>query len=263
LGPVLGFVMNFVPHPVISGFTSAGGLIIAMSQLKDIMGYPIRKGRLHEGIYDLFSQLDKTNAPTCVMGCVAMVFLYVVKKLGQGKVIFFPQIKVHPYLRIAAKMPWAFIVVVIYILCSWGLRLDEHGVKITGFIPTGLPPFGVPPGFFDNIPRLVSITIQIVIIGYLESIAVETKFATMRKYQVRPEQEAFAQGMANVIGGMTSCYPVVGSFSRSAVNASYNSQTPMCNLVTSFVIMFTLLFLTELFYYMPKNVSLCLFYCLP
>mmetsp|Transcript_62022 Transcript_62022/g.147806 ORF Transcript_62022/g.147806 Transcript_62022/m.147806 type:complete len:878 (-) Transcript_62022:50-2683(-) len=254
LGPLLGFVMNFVPHPVISGFTSAGGLIIAMSQLKDIMGYPIRKGRLHEGIYDFFSQLEKTNVPTMVMGVAAIIFLYIVKKLGQGKVVFFPSWKVHKNVKFGAKLPWAFIVVIVYILVTWGLRLDEHGVKITGYVPSGLPNFELPPGFVDNVPKLLSITIQIVIIGYLESIAVETKFATMLKYTVRPEQEAFAQGMANLVGGMTSCYPVVGSFSRSATNASYESQSPMCNLITGLVIMFTLLFLTELFFFLPKNV---------
>ena len=90
--------------------------------------------------------------------------------------------------------------------------------------------------------------------GFLESIAVETNFATKLKYQVRPTQEAVAQGAANIIGGLTMCYPVVGSFSRSATNASYDSQSPMCNLITASVIMLTLLFFTKLFYYMPLNV---------
>jgi len=253
-GPLLGFVMNFVPHPVISGFTSAGGLIIAMSQLKDIMGYQIRKGTLQLGIYDFFAHIEHTHGTTCVMGVIAIVFLYFMRKLGQGKVLFFPKVKVTRKWRIFGKLPWPFIAVILYTGITYGLRLNERGVKITGKVPGGLPKFSFPSNFFEAVPKLISITIQIVIIGYLESIAVETKFATILKYPVRPTQEAIAQGAANIMGGLTFCYPVVGSFSRSATNASYGSQSPMCNLITGLVIMFTLLFLTNLFQFMPLNI---------
>ncbi|EKX45765.1 hypothetical protein GUITHDRAFT_55084, partial [Guillardia theta CCMP2712] len=253
-GPLLGFVMNFVPHPVISGFTSAGGLIIAMSQLKDIMGYKIRKGTLQLGIYDFFAHIENTHGTTCVMGVIAIIFLYFMRKLGQGKVLFFPKVKVTRKMRIFGKLPWPFIAVILYTGITYGLRLNERGVKITGKVPGGLPKFSFPPNFFAAVPKLISITIQIVIIGYLESIAVETKFATILKYPVRPTQEAIAQGAANIMGGLTFCYPVVGSFSRSATNASYGSQSPMCNFITGIVIMLTLLFLTNLFQFMPLNI---------
>lgn len=249
--PMLGFVMNFVPHPVISGFTSAGGLIIAMSQLKEIVGFKIPKGALHIGISEFFGHIRETHAITCIMGSLAIVWLFTLRKLGQGKLWFYPSLKVHPYAKIFAKLPWPFLTVFIYIIVNSQLRLDLKGVKITGDVPSGLPDFQFPKDFFANLPVLLPITFQIVIIGFLESIAVETNFATKRKYQVRPTQEAIAQGAANIIGGLTMCYPVVGSFSRSAANAAYESQSPMCNLITGTVIMLTLLFLTKLFYYMP------------
>ena len=252
--PLLGFVMNFVPHPVISGFTSAGGLIIAMSQLKDIVGFQVRKGTLQNGIVDFFSNIDQTHGITCVMGSTAIIWLFTMRKLGQGKLWFAPSQPVPPRARLFGKLPWPFLTVIIYIIVSSQVGLDQRGVKITGAVPDGLPQFVFPKNFFANIPALLPITIQIVIIGFLESIAVETNFATKLKYQVRPTQEAVAQGAANIIGGLTMCYPVVGSFSRSAANASYDSQSPMCNLITGCVIMLTLLFLTKLFYYMPLNV---------
>ena len=93
--PLLGFVMNFVPHPVISGFTSAGGLIIAMSQLKDIMGFTIRKDKLQDGLSDFFHGLDKTNITTFTMGIVAVVFLFSMRKLGQGKVRLCSRARLH------------------------------------------------------------------------------------------------------------------------------------------------------------------------
>jgi len=253
--PLLGFVMNFVPHPVISGFTSAGGCIIAMSQLKDVMGYKIHKDKLQQGIYDFFAGLPKTHWQTCVMGCTAAVTLLFFRKLGQGKIFFWtPKKPVPRPVKLVAKLPWAFILVIIYTVASYLLRVDQYGVKITGAVPKGLPAFSLPPKLIESFPKLISIVIQIVIIGYLESIAVETKFATQLGYKVQPAQEGFALGVANLIAGMTQAYPVVGSFSRSATNASYESQSPLCNLITGVVIMLTLIFLTPLFYYMPKNV---------
>lgn len=253
--PLLGFIMNFVPHPVISGFTSAAGCIIAMSQLKDVMGYSIRKDRLQEGIEDFFASMGKTHVPTFLMGTSGITFLIFVRYLALGKIFCWtPRSGIHRYIRLAAKLPWAFILVVVYTAAVYSLDLDKLGVKITGKVPSGMPNFRFPPNFIESFPKLISITIQIIIIGYLESIAVETKFATMFGYQINPTQEGLALGLANVIGGFTFAYPVVGSFSRSAVNASYKSQSPLCNLVTGIVIMFTLLALTPLFTYMPKNV---------
>ena len=130
--PLLGFVMNFVPHPVISGFTSAGGLIIAMSQLKDIVGFKVSKGRLQNGIGDFFGSIHKTHAITCIMGCCAILWLFTMRKLGQGKVWFYPSAKVSPRLRTFARLPWPFLTVIIYIIVSSQLRLDDKGVRITG-----------------------------------------------------------------------------------------------------------------------------------
>ena len=97
LAPVLGWFMNFVPSPVIMGFTTGGGLIIAMGQLKDVMGYPIRKDRLHEGIHDFFAGLGQTHGVTCAMGVSAAAFLFVIRKLTQGRILWWK----------AAVPPWA------------------------------------------------------------------------------------------------------------------------------------------------------------
>ena len=219
------------------------------------MGYSIHKDRLQVGIHDFFEGLHKTHMVTFTMGISAAVFLFVIRKLGQGKILWWtPPRPVPKAVKLFAKLPWAFILVIVYTAVSYAYKIDKYGVKITGSIPMGLPSFAMPSDFFNKVPKLISIVIQIVIIGYLESIAVETKFATQLGYNVQPAQEAFALGAANIIGGLTFAYPCVGSFSRSATNASYESQSPLCNLITGVLIMLTLLFLTPLFYYMPKNV---------
>ena len=112
----------------------------------------------------------------------------------------------------------------------------------------------MPYDLSDGIPNLISVTVIITIVGYLESIAVETKFAHQFKYQINPTQESFAQGWGNIFGGLTGAYPAVGSFSRSATNAAYGSKSPMCNFVAAMVILVTLEVLTPYLYCLPQNV---------
>ena len=252
ISPVLGWAMNFCSYPVILGFTTGGGIMIALGQLKDVMGYAIRKDRLQEGIYDFFSSLPSTHGPTCTMGALAAFFLFVVRKLGQGRLLWWKSSRVPNWVKAAALLPWPFGLVVLYTGISAKMNLSAKGVAIVGIVPPGLPPFGLPQHFNDNISKLISVTITITICGYLESIAVETKFANQFKYQINPTQEAFAQGWANIFGGLTLSYPAVGSFSRSATNAAYGSKSPVCNFVTAMVIMVCLLVLTPYLYNMPK-----------
>jgi MFS superfamily sulfate permease-like transporter len=251
LAPVLGWFMNFVPSPVIMGFTTGGGLIIALGQLKDIMGYTIRKDRLHEGIHDFFADLKQTHSITCAMGVSAAAFLFILRKLGQGRILWW-KVKMPKWVKQVTMLPWAFGLVVMYTGISSSLDLKAKGVDIVGYVPPGLPPLKLPTNIIDKVPKLISVTITIVLIGYLESIAVETKFAHMFKYQINPTQESLAQGMANIFAGLTSAYPAVGSFSRSATNAAYGAKTPMCNFIAAMVVMICLLVLTPYLYYMPK-----------
>ena len=253
LAPVLGWFMNFVPSPVIMGFTSGGGIIIALGQLKDIQGYPVNKDTLQAGVADFFNNIRQTQGITATMGWLAVGFLFFIRKLGQGRILWW-KVKMPAWTKQVALLPWAFGLVVLYTGISAQMNLYAKGVAIVGVVPAGLPPVVVPPGLNDNISKLISVTITIVIIGYLESIAVETKFAHQFKYQINPTQESFAQGWANVFAGITQAYPAVGSFSRSSTNAAYGAKTPMCNLIAAMVIMVCLLVLTPYLYNMPKNI---------
>ena len=252
--PVLGWCMNFVPSPVIMGFTSGGGIIVACGQIKSIMGYAIRKDNLQETVYDFFAYIGQTQATTAIMGYLAIAFLFFVRKLSQGRLLWWKVKAMPEWVRQVALLPWAFALVVLYTGVSANLNLASHGVAVVGLVPAGLPQISVPYNLGANIPSLISPVIVIVIVGYLESISIETKYANQFKYQIDPTQESYAQGWGNVLGGITGAYPAVGSFSRSAVNAAYGSKSPMCNLVAAMVIMVCLLVLTPYLYDMPQNV---------
>ena len=186
--PALGWCMNFAAYPVILGFTTGGGIIIALGQLQTIMGYKISSSPLQDGIRDFFSGLPQTHGLTCTMGALAAFFLFVMRKLGQGRLLWWKVKCVPGWLKSVAIMPWAFGLVVLYTGITAALSLGSRGVMLVGYIPSGLPPVALPSNFNNNIPRLIIVTVTITIVGYLESIAVETKFANQFKYQINPTQ---------------------------------------------------------------------------
>ena len=224
-----------------------------MSQLESFVGFSIRKDRLQDGISDLLTRIKDTNRLSCGMGVFAIAFLLLIKWISVGQSCARRE---TIWISKLAKLPWALALVAIYtfLTSAFDLGGKDYGIRVVGFVPAGLPRFSVPFQPSDLTPRLMILTLQIILIGYLESIAVETKYGSLYKYQIRPTQEAVALGFANLMSGLTGGYPITGSFSRSATNANYGSQTPMCNTVTSVIIMFSLLFLTKLFQNMPRNI---------
>ena len=203
--PVLGWILNFVPQPVIIGFTSGGGFIIALGQLKYIMGYAIRKDTLQNGIYDFFASIGQTQGTTATMGWLAILFLFFIRKLSQGQIFYWP-VRMPKLIRDVALLPWAFLLVVLYTGVAAQYNLGSQGVTLVGAIPAGLPSVQMPANYGSNLPQLVSITIVVTVVGYLESISVETKFANQFKYQINPTQESFAQ-----VWDIYLCYARAGS----------------------------------------------------
>ena len=236
-----GFVVNFISHPVMSGFTSAAAVIIGLTQLKHIMGYSIKSGDLHEVLVSLFEGIHQSNWPSILMGVVSIAFI-----LG---------CKQHPQLK---ALPTQLIVVVVGIILVASARLDQEGngnIKIVGTVPEGLPPGSNPLKLAaDNIGALLPVAFNLSLIGFLESIAVAKKYAQEYGYAVTSNTELVALGLSNMVGSFTSCYPCTGGFSRTAVNASSGAKTPLASLISGFVIMVVLLVLTSLFYYLPNPV---------
>eukprot|EP00292_Cryptomonas_paramecium_P003604 CAMPEP_0113726162 /NCGR_PEP_ID=MMETSP0038_2-20120614/40239_1 /TAXON_ID=2898 /ORGANISM="Cryptomonas paramecium" /LENGTH=597 /DNA_ID=CAMNT_0000656659 /DNA_START=40 /DNA_END=1828 /DNA_ORIENTATION=+ /assembly_acc=CAM_ASM_000170 len=231
------------------GFTTGGGIIIALGQLKDIFGYKVSKDNLQLGLNDLVWHFEQTQKTTLTMSILAMLFLFFIKKLAQGKIFWWEPVKVPGWVRQVALLPWAFGLVVLYTGVSAIYQLKDKGVDVVGGGARG----AAAPARAQELRRQHR-AITITIVGYLESIAVETKFAHMFRYQINPTQESIAQGFANILGGCTLSYPAVGSFSRSSTNAAYGSKSALCNLIAAIVIMICLLVLTPYLYHMPKCV---------
>jgi len=233
----LGFLVNFLSKPVISGFTSAASLIIGLNQLKHLLGIDIhRNNKLQNLLFEAFTHLNQTHWITFSIGLGAIITIVLLKKY-------------------AKKIPAALVVVVISILIVKLLHLDQYGVNIVGEIPKGLPDFRIPHFDKEIMIKLFPISLTLSFIAFLEAISVSKAVELKHiEYKVIPNQELIALGMGNIIGSFFQTYPATGGFSRTAVNDQDGANTPLAAIFSAIVVALTLLFLTPLFYYLPKAV---------
>ncbi len=233
----LGFLVNFLSKPVISGFTSAAAIIIGMNQLKHLFGVEIgRSNQVHELLFNVLEAATRIHPITFVIGVAGIVVIYIVKKIN-------------------AALPAALIVVVLGILLVQMGGLNEMGVQIVGEIPDGLPAFKWPIFSFELANELMPIAITLALVAFMEAIAVSKAVQEKHKnYEVDANQELIALGASNILGSFFGTYPVTGGFSRTAVNDKAGAKTGVSALVAAVLIGLTLLFLTPLFYYLPKAV---------
>lgn len=233
----LGFLVNFLSRPVISGFTSAAALIIASSQLKHLFGLNLgRSTYLHQTLIALGKNITDTNLYTLAIGAAGIIIIKLIKKYKPA-------------------LPSQLVVVVLGILAVWGLQLHDKGVSIVKEVPQGLPSFGIPNINKSDILDLLPIAITIALIAFMEAISVGKAIQARHKnFEINPNKELIALGLANIIGSFFKSFSVTGGFSRSAVNDQAGAKTGMAGVISAGLIILTLLFLTPLFYYLPKAV---------
>ncbi len=233
----MGFLVNFLSHPVVAGFTSAAAVIIAVSQLKDLLGFDIpRFAHTYETVVYAFEHLQQTNWISVAICLGAITLMTVLRKIDRN-------------------IPGALIAVAIGILMTWFFNLQDQGLRIVRDVPQGLPSCSLPAITWDNIRILIPTVLTVTIIGIIESIGIAKVLETKhRNYVVRPNQELLALGLSKIGGAFFQALPTSGSFTRSAINHESGAKTGMASIITVTLIAFTLLFLTPLFYYLPKAV---------
>ena len=245
----LGFLANFLSHPVIAGFITASGILIAASQLKHILGIPAEGHTLPELVLSLGAHLDRINWITVALGLAATGFL------------FWARAHLKPLLRaMGAPAPLADILtkagpvaaVVATTLAVWGLGLDQRGVAIVGTVPQGLPPLTLPGLSPDLLRALVLPAILISVIGFVESVSVAQTLAAKKRQRIDPDQELIGLGAANLGAGFTGGFPVTGGFSRSVVNFDAGAETPAAGIFTALGLAIAAVALTPLVHYLPK-----------
>ncbi|MFC7048355.1 SulP family inorganic anion transporter [Emcibacter nanhaiensis] len=244
-----GFLANFLSHPVISGFITASGLIIAASQLKHIFGISASGHNLLEIIVSLIEHLKELNPYTVAVGVTATLFLFWVRKGLKPLLVRFGL--GERFADILAKAgPIGAVALSILVVLAFGL--GEKGVSIVGDIPTGLPPLTLPVFDMDLWSSLIGSAVLISIIGFVESVSVAQTLAAKRRQRIDADQELIGLGAANMASGLSGGYPVTGGFARSVVNFDAGARTPAAGAYTAVGICLAALFLTPLLFHLPK-----------
>lgn len=245
----LGFLANFLSHPVISGFISASALVITASQLKTLLGVPAQGDTLPALLVSLAGQLPQVNAPTLAIGAGTIAFLFWARK------------RLHRLLEVLGMSPRAasmaakagpVLAILVTTALAWTLDLQQLGVKVVGHIPQGLPPLTWPT--FDPVlwRELAAPALLIGAVGFVESVSVGHTLAARRRERIEPDQELVALGAANVSAAFTGGFPVTGGFARSVVNADAGAQTPFAGVLTAVGIALASLFLTPVLHHLPQ-----------
>ncbi len=245
----LGFLANFLSHPVIAGFITASGLLIAVSQLRHLLGVSAHGHTLVEILGALSAHVTETNLITLTLGAGAVGTLVWVRRSLKARL---KALGASDGLADIATKAGPVAVVVLTTLAVWGLSLDAAGVAIVGAVPQSLPPFTIPSLSFDVLEALFLPALLISIIGFVESISVAQTLAAKKRQRIDPDQELIGLGAANIGAAFSGGYPVTGGFSRSVVNFDAGAETPAAGAFTAMGLAIAAVALTPLVYFLPK-----------
>ena len=245
----LGFLANFLSHPVIAGFITASGILIALSQLKHILGVSAHGHTLPEMVHSILSHLSEINWITLAIGVFATGFLFWVRKnlkptlkrLGTPAALADILTKAGPVAAVVATT-----------VAVWIFDLGARGVKVVGDVPQSLPPLTLPGFSPDLLGALLVPAILISVIGFVESVSVAQTLAAKKRQRIDPDQELIGLGAANLGAAFTGGYPVTGGFSRSVVNFDAGAETPAAGAFTAIGLAIAAVALTPLVYYLPN-----------
>lgn len=233
----MGFFVNFLSKPVISGFTSAAAILIGFGQLNHILGTNFgQSSRIHELIANIVRSVPYIHWLTFAMGLVSILLIFLLGKLNK-------------------RLPAPLFLVVMGILAVVVFGLENKGIHVVGAIPKGLPGFQLPEFKWDKIGQLMPIAITVALFGFMESVSIAKTIEEKHpENELDPDQELRALGLANMLGSFFQSFSVSGSFSRTAVNERAGAKTGMSLIVSAMIIAAVLLFLTPLFYSLPAVV---------
>lgn len=244
-----GFLVNFLSHPVVSGFITASAIIIALGQLRHLFGIAGHGDNVVELGASLLADAGNTNFDTLMLGGLALGILLL------SRYRLKPTLErwgVSPGLSDLLGKASPVFVVALTSLVAWGLSMQSAGVALVGEVPRGLPELSLPPLLPTLWLELLDSALLISIIGYVESVSVGKTLAARRRQRIEPDQELIGLGAANVASALSGGIPVTGGFSRSVVNFDAGAVTPAASIFAAIGMALAALLLTPVLYFLPK-----------
>ena len=244
----MGFVANFLSHSVVSGFITASGILIAVSQLKHLFGIPLHGDSLPELLSGFTAHWDSIHLTTLLLGSAVLIFLVFCRSE-----LYLLLSRLGCSARYAAMMSKTapMLAVIVTIIVSQQLDLAAAGVSVVGEIPSGLPEFNPPLLSLELMSALLVPAFVIALVGFVESVSVGRTLGAKRRERISEDRELLGLGAANIASAVSGGFPVTGGFSRSVVNFDAGAQTQMASVFTAFGIALVALYLTPALYHLP------------
>ncbi|TVP90343.1 MAG: sulfate permease [Pseudomonadaceae bacterium] len=240
----LGFLANFLSHPVISGFISGAAVLIVLSQIPHLLGL----AEMPPGPEALLSGWQAINSLILAMGLASLVWLLYARSLLAGHL--------HrcglamPLARILARLA-PILVVVAGILVTQFWQLQDAGVPVVGELPAGLPAIVWSTPGLGTLYSLLLPALLISLVGFVESVSIAQSLARRKRQSIDANRELLGMGAANIGSGLSGGFAVCGGFSRSVVNDEAGAQTPLAGVVAAGLIALILMTLAPLFSQLP------------
>ncbi|KAK7065201.1 hypothetical protein SK128_026079, partial [Halocaridina rubra] len=271
----LGFLVNYISEPVISGFTSAAALAIATSQMKSLLGQKLKTRGIVDTWIQVFSHLNEVRWQDALLGVTCIVVLSLMKRLRTTRFPCMDSESKSPRQRFLRQVLFFLtvgrnaLVVVVATLIAFSLKGEHQPFTLTGFVEAGIPHVTLPP--FSTVIGNETVTFQEMIsdigvgvimvpfIGLLINVATVSTFAKGKP--VDTTQEILTLGLCNFLGGFVRSMPVTANLSRTAVNRDSGAKTPAGGLITGIMVLLALSFLTPAFYYIPISTLAAMIIC--
>ncbi|SDK87778.1 sulfate permease, SulP family [Franzmannia pantelleriensis] len=244
----LGFFTNFLSHPVISGFLTASGILIAASQTGSMLGIESSGFTLLERLVTLIPNLGAIHLPTLVIGLGTLTFLILMRRYGRDTL---RRLGLAAGIADLLAKAGPVFAVIATTLATWHWDLAAGGVAVVGAIPQGLPPLTLPVSELSLWRALLIPALLISLVGFVESISMGQMLAAKRRQRISPNQELIGLGGANVAAGLSGGMPVTGGLSRTVINFDAGAQTPAAGAFAALGIALVTLSMTSLLYYLP------------
>jgi SulP family sulfate permease len=242
----LGFIANFLSHPVISGFVSGAAVLIAVSQLRYLLGVSVNGLTLPQVLPGLYAQLPAVHGPTLLLGGVSLVLLVLLRNLHL--------LGVPAAWALRVKQLSALLVMLLAMVVGGLLQLEADGVKVVGQVPAGIPILGLPRLELGLLRELLPAALLIALVGFIESISIAQSLAMRKRQLISPDRELLGQGAANVASAFSGGMPVAASFSRSAVARQSTMATPVVGIFAAGLMLAAVLGLAPVLQHLPQAV---------
>lgn len=242
----LGFIANFLSHPVISGFISGAAVLIAVSQLRYLLGVSVNGLTLPQVLPGLYAQLPAVHGPTLLLGGVSLLLLVLLRNLSL--------LGVPAGWALRVKQLSALLVMLLAMAVGGLLQVEAYGVKVVGQVPAGMPTLGLPSLKLSLLRELLPAALLIALVGFIESISIAQSLAMRTRQLISPDLELLGQGAANVASACSGGMPVAASFSRSAVARESNMATPVVGIFAAGLMLATVLGLAPVLLHLPQAV---------